>query len=93
MDIYSFGISSTFQKLKEMTHYFSLKLENFKAQIQYFPFLKISPYKLIQHRRSLHTLEKPYVCEQCGEGFVRNDKLTVHKRRAHTGYLILNCKK
>ena len=34
---------------------------------------------------SKHTLEKPYVCEECGEGFVRNDKLTVHRRRAHTG--------
>ena len=28
---------------------------------------------------------RPYICEECGEGFVRNDKLTVHRRRAHTG--------
>ena len=45
----------------------------------------VTKQKLVNHRRSLHTFEKPYICDQCGQGFVRSDKMVVHKRRAHTG--------
>ena len=45
----------------------------------------VTRQKLLNHRRSKHTFEKPYICDQCGRGFTRSDKLTVHRRRAHTG--------
>jgi len=45
----------------------------------------VTKQKLLNHRRSVHTFEKPYICDQCGQGFTRSDKMVVHKRRAHTG--------
>lgn len=47
--------------------------------------------KLLNHRRAKHTFEKPYICDQCGVGFVCSDKLVVHKRRVHTGEKPYKC--
>ena len=37
------------------------------------------------HVRAKHTHERPYICDQCGAGFIRSDKMLIHKRRVHTG--------
>ena len=43
------------------------------------------------HVRAKHTMERPYVCDSCGTGFVRSDKLLIHKRRVHTGERPYSC--
>ena len=48
-------------------------------------FLSLSSRSYNKNRRAKHTFERPYICDECGEGFTRSDKLVVHKRRAHTG--------
>uniref|UniRef100_A0A3Q2WQU1 Transcription factor IIIA n=1 Tax=Haplochromis burtoni TaxID=8153 RepID=A0A3Q2WQU1_HAPBU len=46
--------------------------------------------QLVAHRRILHSGEKPYVCDICGQAFAQSSTLTYHKRR-HTGEKPYQC--
>ncbi len=41
-------------------------------------------------RRAKHTFERPYICDVCGEGFTRSDKLVVHRVRKSRGSRIFS---
>lgn len=38
---------------------------------------------LIRHIRSVHTLEKPFICDLCHRRFGRPDRLKLHRKNAH----------